>query len=501
MAYNVATNLKISDKRANYARKCSYALSNPMARKRALVDILGIVCAMDYFSSYGYNINTKKALHRIPAVLEEFKILDFYIDNYRLDVVNVFRDEQIRIPKTHYDFDCCADYYVVVKISDRIKDAQILGYVRPSCLPSAQVVGDYLYVDKKQLRDIDELRALLRVSTHPKTQMGKHSDCISMFMRFIDGELSHKNKKQFIQHLLTCPNCVKKLSDVLDFEKVAKEIPENIDIMQPYVSKKELNKDFLKHDLISQDAQNLAQVQKERIGQALSDNKKQKVAECFKELADFAIEGSDKVKNFKSNLKIPKKSKIIFTLFFVAIFLFVSVFFLQKARDLNMSSIHDIESGYNQANENEMSEFSSSHVLPQDVYNSQANPVDYSLAGEVSGEPVVATIRKVSWEIPENLADKENYKKFLQLVGKNIKLNLQNDLLLSSDFAKSNVIKLNIKIASNGKVLGMRIVQTSGSGPIDDIIKKSVSETLSYMKPPSFGLMSGSAELTLIVSL
>ena len=73
--------------------------------------------------------------------------------------------------------------------------------------------------------------------------------------------------------------------------------------------------------------------------------------------------------------------------------------------------------------------------------------------------------------------------------------------MLSSDFAKNNVIKLSIRIASNGDVIGMKMLQSSGSEPIDNIIKKSVSETLLYMKPPSHGLISRPVDVTLVINL
>ena len=119
--------------------------------------------------------------------------------------------------------------------------------------------------------------------------------------------------------------------------------------------------------------------------------------------------------------------------------------------------------------------------LPEDFYNSTSGYYgkgdDYALASEANGEPIIATINKVSWEVPENLADKTNYKKFLQLVGKNIKLNLQNDLLLSNDTAKNSLIKVDIKFAHNGDIQSLKVAQSSGSTNIDEIIKKSVKET------------------------
>ena len=47
----------------------------------------------------------------------------------------------------------------------------------------------------------------------------------------------------------------------------------------------------------------------------------------------------------------------------------------------------------------------------------------------------------------------------------------------------------------------MKVLQGSGSEPIDDIIKKSISETFAYMKPPSHGFISRPVDVVLVVNL
>ena len=49
--------LKINEEQANYARKISARMSQPIARRKGLVDILGIMCAIDYFEDCGFKVN------------------------------------------------------------------------------------------------------------------------------------------------------------------------------------------------------------------------------------------------------------------------------------------------------------------------------------------------------------------------------------------------------------------------------------------------------------
>ena len=69
--FNDAT-LKISDEQANYARKISSRMTQPLARRKGLVDLLGIMCAIDYFKNSGFKVNNSRSLHRIAEVFEEF---------------------------------------------------------------------------------------------------------------------------------------------------------------------------------------------------------------------------------------------------------------------------------------------------------------------------------------------------------------------------------------------------------------------------------------------
>ena len=41
--------LKINDEQANYARKISARMTQPLLRRKGLIDILGVMCAIDFF--------------------------------------------------------------------------------------------------------------------------------------------------------------------------------------------------------------------------------------------------------------------------------------------------------------------------------------------------------------------------------------------------------------------------------------------------------------------
>jgi len=117
-----------------------------------------------------------------------------------------------------------------------------------------------------------------------------------------------------------------------------------------------------------------------------------------------------------------------------------------------------------------------------------------------TSDPVNASISKIAWEVPEDLAYNDSFRKYLQIAGKNLKLNLQNDLLLATEMAYSNKVIVDLKIAQDGSLQSENITVSSGSKQIDKIVLQSVKETLKYLKMPSSELGSGSVGATLIIN-
>lgn len=115
-------------------------------------------------------------------------------------------------------------------------------------------------------------------------------------------------------------------------------------------------------------------------------------------------------------------------------------------------------------------------------------------------EPVNANITKVAWEVPEDLAYNDSFRKYLQMAGKNLKLNLQNDLLLATEMAYSNKVVVDIEIGGNGNVNASNVVVSSGSKQIDKIVLQSIKNTLQYLKVPTSELGNKSVVATLIIN-
>ena len=107
-------------------------------------------------------------------------------------------------------------------------------------------------------------------------------------------------------------------------------------------------------------------------------------------------------------------------------------------------------------------------------------------------------VSKVSWEVQSEIKN-DSQKKFLQSAGKSIRLNLQNDLLLSGSAAVNNKVKFNIRFLRDGSIETIEIAESSGTGAVDKIIQKSIEDTLSFMRPPKGSFVGKRNALTLVI--
>ena len=106
----------------------------------------------------------------------------------------------------------------------------------------------------------------------------------------------------------------------------------------------------------------------------------------------------------------------------------------------------------------------------------------------------------MSWEVPDYLSYSDNIKKYLQTAGKSIKLTLSSDLLLVSEYAYSNQMKIDLKLSSDGNIKASNIVKSSGSDQIDKIVLQTVKDTLNVIKPATGEVPTPDFRLALIIN-
>ena len=126
--------------------------------------------------------------------------------------------------------------------------------------------------------------------------------------------------------------------------------------------------------------------------------------------------------------------------------------------------------------------------------------INKSMTNSFSDKPAAISITKLSWQINEKLAVEPSVKEYLQTAGKNIQLNLQNDLANASDVAFNNSVKVAIEIAPDNTIKGIQVLESSGSDKIDAAITTSIKNTLKYVSVPKLKNYNSDYFLTLIIN-
>ena len=109
------------------------------------------------------------------------------------------------------------------------------------------------------------------------------------------------------------------------------------------------------------------------------------------------------------------------------------------------------------------------------------------------------SVNRLVWDVPSSLSYSKGIQTYLRTAGKSIKLSLSADLLLATEFAYTNSVKVGLKLSNDGTVSEAKMISGSGSTQIDNIVLQSVKDTLNAVKPPSGTVNTPDFNLSLII--
>ena len=140
---------------------------------------------------------------------------------------------------------------------------------------------------------------------------------------------------------------------------------------------------------------------------------------------------------------------------------------------------------------------------PRQAAPKPAKPAEAAAAAKAPGNTPIpyVSVKSLTWEVPDYLSYSDKVKKYLQTAGKSIRLTLSSDLLLATEYAYSNQIKVELKLKSDGTVQDAQITKSSGSTQINDIVLRTVKDTLKVVKPAPGEIPTPDFKLGLIINL
>ncbi len=124
-------------------------------KNRAYINALGAELVIKYLALEGVDATKSFNLHSISKILEKVDIADIRLPNVHIDVRVVFDENQIFIPKSHFEYGLVPDVYFVLKLAQDFKYVEFLGFVKPEVINKKNANSDYYFVDKNDLTSPD----------------------------------------------------------------------------------------------------------------------------------------------------------------------------------------------------------------------------------------------------------------------------------------------------------------------------------------------------------
>ena len=109
-------------------------------------------------------------------------------------------------------------------------------------------------------------------------------------------------------------------------------------------------------------------------------------------------------------------------------------------------------------------------------------------------------IKKITFEIPDYLSYSEGIRKYLQSVGRSVKLSATSDLLLTTDYSTTDRVKIALTLTPDGNIRKSEMAISSGSKQIDQIVLQSVKNTLDVVKPPADEVKGEELKMAIILN-
>ena len=530
-------NIQIDANDSNFAQKYSIKIEDEFLRKKLFYTLSITSSVKNFLNNKGFNFNIDDSLFQLQQVLENYEYVDIYSHNLPIQVAYIFdNDMTVAIPKIHFEASIEPKMYLVARLHSNLNSFDLIGTINTNFLNKVNENNKYIYVDATSLNSINNLESDINKFLEDFEIIKNceiFSDIKTNFISFIDKNLTIAESVDLIRHLSKCPQCREKLLYYYKFELMARsyaydddnlisdidkyinnpdylpDINDQIDInneeeqdenpeKEPdeycYNYENEIDND-IKEDFVKTEDNFESNFEQNGFEQNVVDEIKedeQAIDEPVDDNFDEQIDSTNEVEtahiedNSKLNLLYDenqtlqeniddieitnnKSSKKIIVVSVISALLFGSLCYF----GVNFYKNKNIQDKSN----------NSSHIVANiPPENAQVDSQDAKTHEVLVPRPL--KLSQISWEAPEIVLKTPVYNKYLIDVGKNLKINLQNQFIEINETVYQTKFQLQILIDTNGTVADVKILQASGNENVDNLIVSTTKQTLNYIKPP-----------------
>lgn len=247
------------------ARALTQSFARSDVKSRAYINALGAEVCKKYFEKENIISERTYNLHNIRKILEEFDISDIMLSNIHVDVRVVFDENQIFIPKSHFEYNLLPDIYVVLKLEKEHKNTEFLGFFEPKLINKNNANRDYYFIEKEKLSSPVDLKSFVENfegSTSKEYSEEDINNAEMLMVSMADNNVTDEQKRTLLEYLLNSAELRDEFIEYENFEMlsyqavsgVGVEIPlrtEEMDVAE--ISSDELSQDIVE-DMIAEQA-------------------------------------------------------------------------------------------------------------------------------------------------------------------------------------------------------------------------------------------------------
>ena len=164
---------------------CKY-IENPDVRNRAVANALAAGIATKFFEDI--DVDVESGLHNIASVLNDIEISDIYVNGAYIDVRLYFNENELCVPKMHYDNGICPVAYMFIKLDEELSGGIVTGFVLPDTIDVSNYSNGYYFVNEEDLISYYDIEPLLY-----STPLEDLPDNIeSQIFDYLDGKVEDK---------------------------------------------------------------------------------------------------------------------------------------------------------------------------------------------------------------------------------------------------------------------------------------------------------------------
>lgn len=181
-------NFLIEENDLDLAKDVCKLITNENVRNRAVANVVAAGFAEKYFEDFEVNVDS--GLHNVYQVLEDLDISDIYIKNNYIDVRLYFNENELFVPKSHFDNNLLPVAYMFIKVDEDLSNALVTGFIVPSSINTDEIVNGFYRVDENELVSFYDVEPLMITEEEPELS----DDFNSQIFDYLDGKLGNKNE-------------------------------------------------------------------------------------------------------------------------------------------------------------------------------------------------------------------------------------------------------------------------------------------------------------------